>query len=196
MTTHFVIDIKSISVNKNYFKNRENVYTCVVLWCVNFFYSYSGSILCSLSLSLVKFSNRRRQLALVKSQTSVSVRDSRRTLFERTRIYEVNKSPRSGDRECRVIEHRVFPLHPLSNHRLRSMRSDVSLATRFQLVPPLLLARSYFPPIISRPLFFSPQLTIVPTVYCVIIIPIHVVASLLSARAPVVVRNHRIGDGR
>lgn len=59
---------------------------------------------------------------------------------------------------------------------------------------PLLLARSYFAPMIFRPLFFSPINH--RTVYCVIIIPIYVVASLLSTRAPVVVHNHRIGDGR
>src|SRR5580765_616193 len=61
LTTHFVIDIKSISVNKNYFKNRENVYTCVVLLCVNFFILIV-EVFSALSLSLVKFSNRRRQL--------------------------------------------------------------------------------------------------------------------------------------
>lgn len=126
--------------------------------CLIFFiliqYKYKYSL-----LSLVKFSNRRWQLALVKSQTRVSVRDSRRTLFERTRIYRVNKSPRSGDRECRVIEHRSFPFslsRTIDFASLYAVRRFVSNAiparppssssSTLLLFPRSFPARSFFPP--------------------------------------------------
>lgn len=110
----------------------------------------------------MKFSNQHWQLALVKSQTSVSVRQPANPLRTVSYLRSKQIAPIRGDRECRVIEHRSSPSSSLElSTSLYAVRRFVSDAIPARPSSSTLLL---FPPMIFRPLFFFPRLTIVPSI--------------------------------